>query len=86
MYAALVNILGGKLYQLRLPAITVGTTNPLLWWAATDMLKVSPAKMDAGIETMFSILLRGGIQRTYSIEGTSCITNMEMLGESNWNF
>ena len=56
--------------------------HPALYWTSSDLLTVNPSLYEAGMETFFTILLRAGIQRTYSTEGVSCIRNVVLETKS----
>nr|KAJ3421775.1 hypothetical protein HK105_002332 [Polyrhizophydium stewartii] len=80
---AMSAILGGPFSSFRLPPTFPGAVNPLLWWTTPNLIGVDPSLIEAGIETMFSILFRAGVQRTYISEGDTCVHNMELLGVSS---
>ncbi|KAJ3259321.1 hypothetical protein HK103_002519 [Boothiomyces macroporosus] len=72
MYAAYVAILEGAQTSTMLPETFKGSINPLLWWTSSNMQSVNPALLSAGVETLFSILGRAGVQRSYSHTSTRC--------------
>ncbi|KAL2916459.1 hypothetical protein HK105_203892 [Polyrhizophydium stewartii] len=76
-------ILEGPFSHTRLPPTFPGAVNPLLWWATPNLIALDPSLIEAGIETMFAVLLRAGVQRTYISEGDTCVHNMEILGVSS---
>nr|KAJ3421773.1 hypothetical protein HK105_002330 [Polyrhizophydium stewartii] len=76
-------ILEGPFSHTRLPPTFPGTVNPLLWWATPNLIAIDPSLIEAGIEAMFAVLLRAGVQRTYISEGDTCVHNMEILGVSS---
>ncbi|KAJ3324754.1 hypothetical protein HDV06_006012 [Boothiomyces sp. JEL0866] len=72
LYAAYVSILEGVQTSTLLPETFKGSINPLLWWTSTNMQSVNPALLSAGIETLFAILGRAGVQRSYSHTSSRC--------------
>jgi hypothetical protein len=60
----------GTYYSLT--GIVPGMISPLLYWTSTNLMSINPAIMDAGLETTVSMLLRGGIARTFNSEGSFC--------------
>ncbi|KAJ1340509.1 hypothetical protein BSLG_004895 [Batrachochytrium salamandrivorans] len=80
--AATTTILGGITTAIPLPSTIPGVLNPLLWWASPNLMTVDPALIEGGIETMFSILLRAAIQRTYSAHGDVCGRNIAVEARS----
>ena len=83
VYQSMVNILRGEFGAAALPSTIPGTMNPLLWWTTPNLLTIDPAFLNAGLETTFAILLRAGMQRTFSVTGTSCIKNVAIEGQTH---
>ena len=79
---AMTNVLGGVASASFLPDLVPAVMNPLLWWTTPNLLSADPTLLSPGIETMFSILFRGSVQRTYSSKGDSCSRNIEIEGLS----
>jgi hypothetical protein len=82
VYHSMMNIMNQSPNVHILPSTIPGTMNPLLWWTTPNLLTIDPAFLNAGLETTFAILLRGGTQRTYSVTGSSCIKNIQKEGYS----
>ncbi len=74
--SALVAIFEGENSILPLPPTIPGTVNPLLWWTTPNLLASDPAALEAGMETLYAILLRAGMQRTFATKGTTCPKNV----------
>ncbi|KAI8854155.1 hypothetical protein BC829DRAFT_380431 [Chytridium lagenaria] len=55
-----------------LPSTVPGMLSPLLYWMSTDLLSVNPTYISAGMEASIAILLRAGMQRTFSMSGITC--------------
>jgi hypothetical protein len=49
-----------------------GIINSLLYWTTSDILAINPGLLEPGIETTVAMLLRGGIERTFSAKGSDC--------------
>ncbi|KAI8609528.1 hypothetical protein BC830DRAFT_1145549 [Chytriomyces sp. MP71] len=49
-----------------------GLMNALLYWTTSDLASFDPSLFPFGIETLYSILLRAGFQRTFNSKGSSC--------------
>ncbi|KAI8909126.1 hypothetical protein EDD86DRAFT_190954 [Gorgonomyces haynaldii] len=81
VYQALNNLIGNGVGVgfFELPSTYPGATNPLLWWATTNMQTVSRTYLSSGIETTFAILMRAAIQRSYSFTATLCPQNVKSL-------
>jgi hypothetical protein len=71
MYFGLVSMLGTD-SALRLPPTFPGAVNPLLWWTTPNMQVVSAPLLEAGIETTFSMISKGAIQRVFGSSGQTC--------------
>jgi hypothetical protein len=78
VFHSLKNILEGELSGIELPSTIPALLNPLFYWTTPNLLAIDPALMDAGLETLFAILLRGGMQRTLSVIGNSCLKRVEV--------
>ncbi|KAJ3267873.1 hypothetical protein HDV01_003868 [Terramyces sp. JEL0728] len=73
LFAAFKNIFGGDAESATdLPQTYRGTINPLLWWTSPNMEVVNAALLEAGMETMFSILGRAGAQRSFTHTSAKC--------------
>ncbi|KAI8916123.1 hypothetical protein EDD86DRAFT_244071 [Gorgonomyces haynaldii] len=68
VYVSFINLFGSDVSSYTLPQLYPNAVNPLLWWASNSLQSIS--------ETMFSILLRGAIQRSYSIAPYNCLQNV----------
>ncbi|KAI9356213.1 hypothetical protein DFJ73DRAFT_623214 [Zopfochytrium polystomum] len=62
----------GPVSYFRLPALVPGSINPLLWWATPNLNNIDRALLDAGVETMYSVLFKAAIQRTYQSNAMQC--------------
>jgi hypothetical protein len=93
VYEALVNILNIRdkvesevaqplVGNITLPQTVAGITNPLLWWTTPNLIMVDLSLLEAGLETTFTILLRAGMQRTFSTKGDVCVKNVAVGGAS----
>lgn len=71
-YNSLKSVLGGQLSIQKLPKIFPGCENPLLWWTTVNLQYMSYSLIEPGLETMFGIILRGGMQRTLKGRATEC--------------
>ncbi|KAJ3272046.1 hypothetical protein HDV01_005998 [Terramyces sp. JEL0728] len=72
LFTAYTSILEGVQTSTVLPETVKGSINPLLWWSTTNMQSVNPALLSAGVESMFAILGRAGVQRTYTHTSSRC--------------
>jgi hypothetical protein len=79
---AMVAIMDGPVTGYQLPATVPGMINPLLYWTTSNLLAINPSLLEAGLETMYVILLRAGIQRTYSTDGSTCVRNIVLENKS----
>ncbi|KAI8621022.1 hypothetical protein BC830DRAFT_1058694 [Chytriomyces sp. MP71] len=50
-----------------------GLGNALMWWMSTDLRAFDPTLLPQGMETMYAVILRAGIQRTFNTFGSSCL-------------
>ena len=83
MTSALLNIHDGNAFSsYRLPNNFPGALTPLLWWTTPNLLSTDPSLLDAGVETYFAIVLRAGMQRTFSVKGNTCTRNVIAEGYS----
>jgi hypothetical protein len=87
LYEALKNIhkddeSDGQFSSVRLPPNVPGALTPLFWWTTPNLIQSDPALLEAGIETYFTILLRAGMQRTFSVRGNFCTKNVEVTDSS----
>ncbi|KAI9356228.1 hypothetical protein DFJ73DRAFT_641146 [Zopfochytrium polystomum] len=69
---AMTKILEGPVSAFPLPPQTPGSVSPLLWWTTPNLIAVDRAMVEAGIETMYAILFKAAIQRTYVAKATQC--------------
>ncbi|KAJ3241650.1 hypothetical protein HDU78_001721 [Chytriomyces hyalinus] len=83
-------LIEGPVSGFLLPPTVPGQVNPLLWWTTPNLIAIDRAAVEAGMETMYSVLFKGSIQRTYTSMATQCprkntlnshVTTMEMLPE-----
>ncbi|TPX34476.1 hypothetical protein SmJEL517_g02826 [Synchytrium microbalum] len=72
---AMKAILGGTLTSLNFRPTIPGALSPLLWWTSSDLMSLDANLLEAGMETLFVMFLRAGIQRTYNSHGNSCPLN-----------
>ncbi|KAJ3239908.1 hypothetical protein HDU78_002566 [Chytriomyces hyalinus] len=49
-----------------------GMLNAMLYWTSSDLVAVDPTLLSAGIETLHSMILRAGFQRSFDSKGSSC--------------
>ena len=75
-FAALQNMFGAGVNTHVIPSQVPGMMTPLFWWTTPDLMAMDPALLEAGLETLFTIIFRAGVQRTYSTDGASCIRNV----------
>ncbi|KAI8908454.1 hypothetical protein EDD86DRAFT_174988, partial [Gorgonomyces haynaldii] len=77
LHDSLLILLGGTISSISLPDMYLNVLNPLLWRGSYSHFQtLSPSKLDAGIETLFAILLKGSIQRSYLALPYSCLQNI----------
>ncbi|ORY38822.1 hypothetical protein BCR33DRAFT_768968 [Rhizoclosmatium globosum] len=65
-------LLNGPVSSYLTPATVPGSLGPLLWWTTPNLIGIDRALVEAGMETMYAILFKGAIQRTYIPKGTQC--------------
>ncbi|KAI8918906.1 hypothetical protein BC831DRAFT_481833 [Entophlyctis helioformis] len=80
--ASVLAIFDGPISSFELPATVPGVLNPLMWWTSPNLMTINPALLEGGIETSLSILIRGGMQRTYTTHGETCARNIAVPGQS----
>ncbi|KAJ3203395.1 hypothetical protein HDU82_006622, partial [Entophlyctis luteolus] len=61
----------GEVYPL--VSNVAGMLNALIYWCSSDLVAVDPTLIEPGMETLYSILLRAGIQRTWDSKGANCV-------------
>ena len=81
-FTAMKNVMGGSVSAQVLPNVIPSVLNPLFWWTTPNLIGIDHSLLDAGIETLFAILFRGSVQRTYSAKGYSCTANVATAGLS----
>jgi len=80
LYQSLVNIYQGDLTVQYLPATVPGMLAPLMYWTSPDLIAIDMSMVEAGLETLYVIMMRGAIQRSYGHDGSTCIRNAEVEG------
>ncbi|KAI9342013.1 hypothetical protein BDR26DRAFT_859936 [Obelidium mucronatum] len=65
-------ITNGPVSSYLTPPTVPGSLAPMLWWTAPNLIGMDRAIVESGIETMYAILFKAAIQRTYTAEGTQC--------------
>ncbi|KAI8914364.1 hypothetical protein EDD86DRAFT_199168 [Gorgonomyces haynaldii] len=75
LMAALTNILEGSVNSHVLPKVYPGAINPMLWWTTANMQGVNAAFLSAGLETFWTMVLRAGMQRTFTPHNQFCTQN-----------
>jgi hypothetical protein len=58
-FAALKAMMGGELSTTILPQTIPGSVNTLMWWSAVNLQGISPPFLEVGVETMYTLILRG---------------------------
>jgi hypothetical protein len=71
MFLGLQSMLGTE-SAMRFPPTFPGAVNPLLWWTTPNMQVVSAPLLEAGIETTFSMISKGAVQRMFASSGQTC--------------
>ncbi|KAJ3069797.1 hypothetical protein HDU98_007146 [Podochytrium sp. JEL0797] len=72
LYFAMTAITNGTVSSYLTPATVPGSLAPLLWWTSPNLIAMDRALLESGIETMYAILFKGAIQRSYTAKGMSC--------------
>ncbi|KAI9342019.1 hypothetical protein BDR26DRAFT_836734 [Obelidium mucronatum] len=72
LFFAMNSILNGPVSSYLTPPTVPGSLSPLLWWTTPNLIGIDRAILESGMETMYAILFKAGIQRTYSAKGTQC--------------
>jgi len=84
---AFANIIGCKNRTMAthgFPPQIPGSMSTLLWWTTPNLIAVDASLLEAGMETLYSILFRGSIQRSYNTQGKVCQrTNTALSSSSN---
>ncbi|KAJ3071644.1 hypothetical protein HDU98_005003 [Podochytrium sp. JEL0797] len=73
---------GPTSYYLTPPTVP-GSLAPLLWWTSPNLIAIDRAAVEAGMETMYAILFKAGIQRTYTPRATSCIRKNTLISHQS---
>ncbi|KAJ3200154.1 hypothetical protein HDU82_009139 [Entophlyctis luteolus] len=72
LYSAVSALTRGPVSSYNTPATVPGGLSPLLWWTSPNLIAVDRGLLEAGLETMYAILFKAAIQRTYTPQATSC--------------
>ncbi|KAJ3210299.1 hypothetical protein HDU67_005418 [Dinochytrium kinnereticum] len=54
------------------PSTVPGMASPILYWMTADLISLNPTYLSAGMETTIAIMIRSGMQRTFSLTGVMC--------------
>ncbi|KAJ3218780.1 hypothetical protein HDU67_004028 [Dinochytrium kinnereticum] len=54
------------------PSTVPGMASTVLYWMTYDLISINPSQMSKGMETTLSILIRAGMQRTFTMTGITC--------------
>ncbi|KAI9337892.1 hypothetical protein DFJ73DRAFT_646329 [Zopfochytrium polystomum] len=65
-------VLEGPTSYFRTPPLVPGSITPLLWWATPNLNNIDRALLDAGMETMYAVLFKAALQRTYQSQAYQC--------------
>ncbi|KAJ3110732.1 hypothetical protein HK100_002923 [Physocladia obscura] len=65
-------ILNGPVSSYLTNPTVPGSLSPLLWWTSPNLIAVDRGIVEAGVETMYAILFKAAIQRTYISNAMSC--------------
>ncbi|KAJ3230908.1 hypothetical protein HDU81_004141 [Chytriomyces hyalinus] len=79
---AMMKMTDGPVSFREMPATVPGSLAPLLWWTSPNLMAIDRALVEAGMETMYAVLFKGAIQRTYSTMATGC-PRKNMLASHN---
>jgi hypothetical protein len=78
VYQSLINLMDGRNNtNLRMPTTIPGSINCLMWWSTSNLQGISSPLLDAGVETLYTMLLRLSMQRSFTFDITRCIQNVE---------
>ncbi|KAI9356227.1 hypothetical protein DFJ73DRAFT_823457 [Zopfochytrium polystomum] len=69
---AFTKLVDGPVSAFTLPPQVPGSLNPLLWWTSPNLISVDRALLESGVETMYAILFKAAIQRSYVARATQC--------------
>jgi hypothetical protein len=50
----------------------------LFYWASSSLQATDPSLLEVGLETFFTIVFHGGVQRTYGHDGSLCQTSLKL--------
>lgn len=75
--SSMINLFAGSKNVHSLPSTVPGLENTLMWWTTSDLTALDPPLMEAGLETMFAILYRAAVQRSYNTKPMYCVRNQE---------
>ncbi|KAJ3354685.1 hypothetical protein HDU83_004907 [Entophlyctis luteolus] len=65
-------VVNGPVSFYSMLATVPGSLATLLWWTSPNLIAIDRSLIEAGIETMYAILFKAAIQRTYSTSAMSC--------------
>ncbi|KAI9318880.1 hypothetical protein DFJ73DRAFT_925640 [Zopfochytrium polystomum] len=65
-------LVSGPVSYFHLPPLVPGSINPMLWWATPNLNNIDRALLNTGMETMYSVLFKAAIQRTYQSNAMRC--------------
>ncbi|KAJ3071646.1 hypothetical protein HDU98_005005 [Podochytrium sp. JEL0797] len=80
---AMTAITNGPTSYYLTPPTVPGSLAPLLWWTSPNLIAIDRAAVEAGMETMYAILFKGAIQRTYTPNGQSCIRKNTLISHQS---
>ncbi|KAJ3013806.1 UNVERIFIED_CONTAM: hypothetical protein HDU68_000532 [Siphonaria sp. JEL0065] len=72
LYFGMNAITNGPVSSFLTTATVPGSLSPLLWWTTPNLIGADRAIFESGIETMYAILFKAAIQRTYTARGAQC--------------
>jgi hypothetical protein len=76
-FQAFLNMMGGKsLSTIKLTETIPGAVNPIVWWTTANMQAMGFAYLEAGLETMWAMISRISLQRSYTVKGNTCVKNI----------
>ncbi|KAJ3026079.1 UNVERIFIED_CONTAM: hypothetical protein HDU68_006219 [Siphonaria sp. JEL0065] len=70
---AMTSLINGPVSSYLTPPTVPGSLAPLLWWTSPNLIAIDRAIVESGVETMYAILFKAAIQRTYTAQGTQCL-------------